>query len=124
MTDHGIEIGRINATYGYGEYFNGKGMGIVSIAENLNHNYGVTFDHYIVMNFDNFAKYIDILGGVDIYLEQPVNGTSQKLGYYKQGEHHLNGESAIDFMRIRYIDSDFYRIRRQTKFSQRFTIRL
>jgi len=115
MTDHGITIGRINATYGYGEYFNGKGMGIVSIAENLNYNYGVTFDHYIVMNFDNFAKYIDILGGVDIYLEQPVNGTSQKLGYYKQGEHHLNGESAIDFMRIRYIDSDFYRIRRQTQ---------
>lgn len=115
MADHGIEIGRINATYGYGEYFNGKGKGIVSIAENLNYNYGVTFDHYIVMNFDNFAKYIDIIGGIDIYLEKPVNGTSQNMGYYSQGEHHLNGESAIDFMRIRYIDSDFYRIRRQTQ---------
>ena len=24
MADHGIEIGRINATYGYGEYYNGR----------------------------------------------------------------------------------------------------
>lgn len=115
MADHGIEIGRINATYGYGEYYNGRGMGIVSIAENLNYNYNVTFDHYIVMNFDNFAKYIDIIGGVDIYLENPVNGTIQNLGYYSQGDHHLDGESAIDFMRIRYIDSDFYRVRRQNQ---------
>jgi len=115
MKDHGIEIGRINATYGYGEYYNGKGMGVVSIAENVNYNYGITFDHYIAVSFDNVAQYIDILGGVDIILEQPVDGTLQNLGYYSQGEHHLNGESAIDFMRIRYIDSDFYRIRRQTQ---------
>ncbi|MFZ3070932.1 MAG: LCP family protein [Anaerolineaceae bacterium] len=112
MSMHNIDTGRINATYGYGEYFNGAGGGVVSLATNLDYNFGVTFDHYLVLHLEEIAKYIDMIGGVDIVLDQPVaDGNS----YFNAGPHHLDGEMAVRFMRMRYYDSDFQRVRRQSQ---------
>lgn len=109
--DEGITIGRINATYGYGEKFDGRGQGIVSIANNIQHNFGITFDHYLVLHLYNVDTYIDKLGGIDLTLEKPASDPSH---YYAAGEHHFTGEQAVEFMRIRYYDTDFARINRQT----------
>jgi len=117
MADHGIVQGRINATYGYGEKFNGRGQGIVSVANNLEYNFGVTFDHYIVLNFNNIDKYIDQIGGVEITLEKPV--TDGKL-YFGAGDHLMSGDTAVGFMRMRYYDTDFARIRRQSMIIKAF----
>jgi len=111
MAEYGITQGRINATYGYGEKYLGKGQGIISLATNLNYNFGVTFDHYIVLYFDNIAEYIDEIGGIDIHLDKPVADGSS---YFGSGDHHLDGETAVIFMRMRYFDDDFARVRRQT----------
>ena len=35
MQEHGIQFGRINATYGYGEFYNGDGGGIESLTRNI-----------------------------------------------------------------------------------------
>jgi len=112
MAMHGIRKGRINATYGYGEFFNGDGGGVVSLATNIESNYGVTFDRYLVIHLKEIAKYIDIVGGVDIVLEQTVTD-----GYvtFNKGPHHLDGETAVYFMRMRLADSDFFRISRQSQ---------
>ena len=111
MEQHGITQGRINATYGYGEWFNGRGHGILSVARNIEYNFGVTFDHYIVLNFDNIADYIDQIGGIEILLDRPVaDGTL----YFSSGLHQMDGETAVGFMRMRYYDTDFARIRRQS----------
>ena len=111
MAEHGITIGRINATYGYGEKFNGRGAGLISLADNIKYNFGVTFEHYIVLNLGDIAKYIDRIGGVDLYLEKPV--ADGKL-YFSAGDHHFNGETAVGFMRMRYFDDDFARVQRQS----------
>ncbi|MEA3325744.1 MAG: LCP family protein [Chloroflexota bacterium] len=111
MAEYGITWGRINATYGYGEKFHGKGQGIDSLVTNLNYNFGVTFDHYLVLYFSEIAKYIDEIGGIDIYLDTPVEDGSS---YFGSGDHHLDGETAVIFMRMRYYDDDFARVRRQT----------
>jgi polyisoprenyl-teichoic acid--peptidoglycan teichoic acid transferase len=111
MADHGITQGRINATFGYGEWFNGRGKGIISVANNLEYNFGVTFDHYIVLSFNNIAQYIDDIGGVELLLDQPV--ADGKL-YFASGQHHMDGDTAVGFMRMRYFDTDFARIRRQS----------
>jgi len=111
MAEHGITQGRINATYGYGEKFLGQGKGIFSLAENINYNFGVIFDHYLVLYFDNIAEYIDQIGGIEIVLEEPVADGNL---YFSSGEHHLDGETAVGFMRMRYFDNDFARVRRQT----------
>ena len=109
--DHNITIGRINATYGYGEKFNGQGKGIFSLAENLTYNFGVEFDHYVVLYFDNIAGYIDDIGGVDVLLDKVV---SDNTHYFSSGLHHFDGETAVTFMRIRLYDDDFRRVQRQT----------
>jgi len=114
FTEHGINEYRINAAYGYGEYFNGKGGGVVSFANTLYANYDITFDHYVVVHFDSFEKIIDQIGGVDITLDQPVDGTLQTLPYFSTGTHHLDGATALQFSRIRYPDNDAHRVDRQT----------
>jgi LCP family protein required for cell wall assembly len=111
MAEHGITQGRINATYGYGEWFNGRGQGIISVANNIEHNFGVTFDHYLVLNFKDIAAYIDGVGGIELLLEQPVADGSR---YFSSGLHFMDGETAVGFMRMRYYDTDFARIRRQS----------
>ncbi|MGV8050270.1 MAG: LCP family protein [Anaerolineaceae bacterium] len=111
MEAHNIKYGRINATYGYGEYYNGKGGGIVSLAANIQSNFGVGFDHYFILHFDDIAKYVDLIGGVDVTLKEAVE--DGKL-YFAAGEHHFDGETAVSFMRMREYDSDFYRVRRQS----------
>jgi anionic cell wall polymer biosynthesis LytR-Cps2A-Psr (LCP) family protein len=84
------------------------------LAANLEHNFGVGFDHYVVVQFSSLVRMIDKIGGVDITLDNPVDGRLQNMGYYSAGSHHLDGETALDFMRIRYPDTDFKRIDRQS----------
>ena len=111
MQEHGIEYGRINSTYAYGEYFDGAGRGIESFAKNMQANFGVSFDHYLVLHFEDIEKYIDLIGGVDVTLDQPVFDRERQ---FSAGEHHFDGETAVIFMRMREGDSDFYRVRRQS----------
>ena len=111
MQEHGIEYGRINSTYAYGEYLDGAGRGIESFAKNMQANFGVSFDRYLVLHFEDIEKYIDLIGGVDVTLDQPVFDRERQ---FSAGEHHFNGETAVLFMRMREGDSDFYRVRRQS----------
>lgn len=111
MKEHGIEFGRINATYGYGEFYNGKGGGIESLTKNIQANFGVGVDHYFVLHFADIEKYIDRVGGVDLVLEEAVYDKERS---FSAGAHHFDGETAVMFMRMREGDSDFYRVRRQS----------
>ena len=111
MQEHGIQFGRINATYGYGEFYNGDGGGIESLTRNIQANFGVSVDHYFVLHFADIEKYIDRIGGVDVVLEDPV---WDKEHSFSAGAHHFDGETAVTFMRMREGDSDFFRVRRQS----------
>lgn len=108
---YGIENGRINATFGYGEYFLGAGSGAESLAENLAYNFGVQIDHKFVLHLDEIAGYIDAVGGVEVTLDAPA---SDAFNYFPAGVNQFDGERAVAFMRIREYDSDFRRIDRQT----------
>ena len=108
---YGIQKGRINATFGYGEYFLGAGSGAESLAENLTHNFGVEIDHNFVLHLDEIADYIDAVGGVEVMLDTPA---SDAHNYFPAGVNQFDGERAVAFMRIREYDSDFRRIDRQT----------
>ena len=109
--DHQIHQGRINATYGYGEKYWGLGSGVTAITENLASNFGVKFDRYVVLDFEDVADYIDEIGGVDIFLER---AEADDKFYFSSGSHHFDGETAVNFMRMRRYDDDFHRINRQT----------
>jgi len=107
----GIDYGRINATFGYGEYFFGNGTGAASVASNLTYNFGVEVDDQFVLYYDEVGKYIDAIGGVTVVLEE----RAQDYRYnFPPGTYEMDGDTAVIFMRIRVFDTDIQRINRQT----------
>lgn len=113
FSEHGITQNRINAAYGFGEYFKTEGGGVAATARTIYANWGVAADHYVVFHNEQFAKVIDEIGGVDIILEKAVFGVGGNP-YFGEGVHHLNGANALSFIRIRETDTDIQRIDRQT----------
>ncbi len=62
-------------------------------------------NEYVVTNFEGFAKIVDILGGVDIYVEDnmvhedPIN--PQLAINITKGQHHMDGQEALNYVRYR-----------------------
>ncbi len=122
-TKYNITQGKLNQAYFYGGkgmgYYEGEGEGPGLLARTLQLNFGVRVDHYGAVNMNTFVKLVDAVGGIDIYLPEDVDGTSEDpmtidLGYFTAGQHHFNGEEALRFARIRKKYSDFARQDHQT----------
>lgn len=81
----------------------------------------VEIDQYVRVNFYTFEQIINAVGGVDITLTEMealgLNGlvetNAQTRHTVHEGLNHLDGYDALQYARIRYIDSDWYRIGRQ-----------
>ena len=76
---------------------------------------GIPIDRAIVFDFNAFEKTIEILGGIDVYLDKPFSEKTQ-WGYefhLPAGQNHLTVEQAMYYVRSRYSSSDFDRARRQ-----------
>jgi LCP family protein required for cell wall assembly len=110
---YGIKTMIINASHSYGVYFLGKTMGPWLLSETIAQNYGIKSDQYLDVNFNAFVKAIDAVGGVDITLAKEYYDPESKE-YFSAGDHHLDGKTALIFVRMRYADSDWQRINRQT----------
>jgi LCP family protein required for cell wall assembly len=106
IPEHGY--GMLNASYSYG----GPKLLLQTIADNLR----VQVDDYVMVNFAGFIKAINTVGGVSIKL------TSAEVNYLTPvfpgaglifGTNELNGDIALEYARIRHIDSDYARTGRQ-----------
>lgn len=98
---------RLNAAYAMG--------GFELLDDALETNFGIRIDANIEVDFSGFTKVVDVLGGVDINLTQE-EANWMNMGTYKgleAGLNHMDGETALSYSRIRYLDSDFYRTGRQ-----------
>ncbi len=115
LQEHGITTMLINASHSYGVHFLGKYGGVYLLSETIALNFGIKTDHYLDINFDSFTKAVDAVGGVDIYLPDGAYDSETKLSL-APGWHHLDGKTALLFVRMRYSDSDWQRINRQTQF--------
>jgi LCP family protein required for cell wall assembly len=122
-TKYDITQGKLNQAYFYGGkgmgYYQGPGEGPGLLARTLALNFGIRVDHYGAVNMNTFVKLVDAVGGIDVYLPQDVDGTSEDpmtidLGYFTAGQHHFSGEEALRFARIRKKYSDFARQDHQT----------
>jgi anionic cell wall polymer biosynthesis LytR-Cps2A-Psr (LCP) family protein len=92
--------------------YQGSGGGANALAEAIQYNFGITVDHYGVINFKNFVAIIDAVGGVEVDLPGPV--TDKILGDFPAGPQTLDGERALALARIRSGYSDSFRIHNQT----------
>ncbi|MFH1523953.1 MAG: LCP family protein [Chloroflexota bacterium] len=120
---YGITAGKLNQAYFYGNpgngYYDGPGEGPGLLASTLDLNFGLRVDHYGAVNMVTFAKIVDALGGIDIYLPEsvdghPVDDTTGDMGYFSAGYHHLSGIEALNLSRIRKKYTEFKRIDNQT----------
>ncbi len=81
---------------------------------------GVGIDRYIRINVQGVEKLIDAVGGVTVYVPQDMKYQDDSQHLYinlKQGEQHLNGAQAVQFLRFRYdAYGDIGRVQRQQMF--------
>ena len=102
----GYKDNRINTAYAFG--------GTKLLKEVLELNFGITVDGVVIIDFTHFEQLIDALGGVKITLTEKEVAYLNGYGATTQvGENLLNGRWALEYSRIRRIDSDFGRTNRQ-----------
>ena len=100
---------KLNAAYLIG--------GMELLDKTLAENFGVQVDGNVEVDFSQFSKLIDLLGGVDMNLtEAEAAHLNREYGFaLTAGVNHLNGEQALHYSRIRKIGTDFGRTDRQRK---------
>lgn len=83
--------------------------------ENL---YGIQIDYCLRTNFSGFEKFIDALGGIDVYSEQDF--TVEPIKHYVKGMNHLTGLESLAFVRERksFADGDYQRGRHQMEMAK------
>lgn len=114
----GYSDNKINAAFNIG--------GMDLLVQALNNDFDLKLDGYVKVDFDSFEKLIDALGGVEITLSakeaQYLNTTNYisnpKYRNVTEGTQILNGNQALGYSRIRYVENgneanDFGRTRRQ-----------
>lgn len=105
---------KINAAYAYG--------GAKLARETVEDFLGIDIDHYVAINKARFAEVIDAMGGVDVYVERdmyyedPWDDNGGLVIDLRQGRRHLDGDTAIQFVRFRDSEGDVGRVRRQQAF--------
>jgi len=104
--------GRVNAAYGVGERTGVGGMSCV--VQTLTAWSGLSIDHAVMADFGGFVDIVDAIGGVELFLDQPLYDRRANLDL-QAGCQVLDGADALAFARARSIDSDFGRISRQQR---------
>jgi LCP family protein required for cell wall assembly len=105
---------KINAAYAIG----GPSLMIETIKQFL----GIEINHVVEIDFKGFPKFVDALGGVDMTFGKCiVSHFEGRTVHFRRGSHHLNGQQALDVVRIRKnrcdpSQSDLTRARRQQQF--------
>lgn len=79
----------------------------------VNEVMGLNITRYASINFSGFSTLIDTLGGVEIKLEDGEAGIIQARR--ADGAQTLNGDQALEYVRIRNLDNNFGRNERQRK---------
>lgn len=128
---------KINSAYAYGEDKK-KGGGIILSKAVVSEITDQPVHYVVKINFSAFEKLIDILGGIDVNVENsftdekfPIPGKENeecpeedkdfKCRYvtlkFEKGINHMDGKTALNFVRSRYANgeegTDFARSRRQ-----------
>ena len=89
--------------------------GFTLMQDTFEYNFGVRPDYYSMINFYGFQNLIDSLNGVDVEVAQTLTDHRTGYGDYTvyPGTVHMDGETALWYVRSRYSTSDFDRTRRQ-----------
>jgi len=99
---------KINAAHSYG--------GIPLLIETVSQLLNRPIHYYAEIDFQGFAKVIDILGGVDFNVEERMYYPWEGIDLYP-GLQHLDGEQSLAYVRYRgYPEGDITRVQKQQTF--------
>ena len=75
--------------------------GVSASMRTLEQVYGIKLDYYVRVNFSSVEKFVDLLGGVNVY--SAYEFTSSHIGvHFNKGYNLMNGREALAFARERY----------------------
>ena len=116
--------GKLNTAYTHGiphlGRYEGEGGAPGLLAHTIAHNYGLVVDHYAVINMEVFVDIVNALDGIDIFLNRTWDGRADTdnpehdAWVFEEGDHHMKGEEALRFARIRLNYSEITRTDNQT----------
>ncbi len=121
----GYGEGRINTANYLGDAYDYPGGGPALAMQTVQWNLGIHIHHYVRVNFRAFVELVDLIGGIDIYVEEeiddptyPSSDPADPYGYdplhIDAGWQHMDGELALKYARTRHSPGgDFDRARRQ-----------
>lgn len=122
------DYAKLNAAFAYG--------GFDLLSKTIEQNFRLKIDKYIGVNFVTFPIAVDALGGIEIYMTAAEAGQVCQAGQEKERwesgfraignkaqVYSLNGYQALQYARIRKIDSDFGRTNRQRKVIEQLMIK-
>lgn len=100
-----------------------EGGGPALLSRVIEDNLGLKTEHWVRVEMDGFEQVVDALGGVTVNLDCPFyelifNLDTQEWDWFTlpAGDNVLDGQSARWFVRLRLVESDFGRARRQRQF--------
>ncbi len=134
---------KINTAYHYGQEKQPNGGGLILSKSAVGEITGLPIHYAFAIDFDGFKKAIDLVGGVDLSIDRtfddykyPIAGKENVLPesdryehlHFDQGPAHLDGTTALKFVRSRYAEgeegTDFARSLRQQKVIEAFRNKL
>ena len=102
----GWRVDRINVADAYG--------GPERVAQTILYNFGIEVDHTVMINFYGFTQVVDSLGGIDVKVEAYLQDECGHIDWsYYPGTYHMDGFTALCYVRMRKTTGDFDRLRRQ-----------
>ncbi len=111
---------KINTAYGIGEEARYPGGGAQLAKDTVSSFIGQPVQYYARVNFQGFVELVDLIGGVDLVVPEtildeayPTDNYTTTTFYLEAGSQHLDGETALKYVRTRNVDDDYGRAGRQ-----------
>ncbi len=113
-------FGRMNTA----DYFGSNGgedmaAGARTIADIIRRDMGIQIDNYIRLDFTGFRQVINALGGIDVQVDCPLEDYFLEVAIgrprIEAGLQHMDGQTALAYVRTRRQGGDFDRARRQQR---------
>lgn len=98
---------KINHAHVYG--------GVELVKETVNQFLGTDLEYYVEVDFNGFARIVDLLGGVEMEVPRRMYYSPEGINLYP-GVQVLDGNKALQFVRYRSDGGDLVRVERQQLF--------
>ena len=114
--------GKINGAYNLGVAADPGDpvAGVALVRDTVEDAFGVTIDHYVLVDFAGFERVVDAVGGVELTVPTrivdeayPTEDQGTEVVVFEPGLEHMDGERALKYARTRNADSDDQRRERQ-----------